>query len=380
MSPRFSVYLDAFRYIAALTVLISHFAYERFTEGRYIIVRELNLGSDAVVLFFVLSGLVIAFTASTKDAAPRRYLFNRATRIVSVALPALVLTFALDRIGASLNPAAYDGLWYAERSLFEMAFFGLSFSSEWQIPGIRLGSNGPFWSLSYEVAYYLIFAAAIFMSGAVRIVTLALLAFLVGLRVLLLLPVWLVGVALWQFLKRDRIAVSRGLAVSMIVPPPLLYAVLLGLGAPAAMFAATAALFGVDPQLLRAFLGFSDEFAWNFLIGLLAAVHLLGVAAYLRDRTEAATSGISAAIRWLAGASFSIYLVHYPVLQFLDAVLPEAPGALSRDAVLLSLTLVICFLFASLFERPLRTFRQAVLGVRAALRSQTGLQRSEPNV
>ena len=67
MSPRLSVYLDATRAIAALVVLLSHFAYPRFTGGDYLIIRELNLGSDAVVIFFVLSGFVIAYTAENRD-------------------------------------------------------------------------------------------------------------------------------------------------------------------------------------------------------------------------------------------------------------------------------------------------------------------------
>ncbi|KPQ22409.1 MAG: two component transcriptional regulator, LuxR family, partial [Porphyrobacter sp. HL-46] len=83
----------------SLDFLLSHAGYPRFTEGRWLWVRELNFGSDAVIVFFVLSGLVIAHVAQEKPGGIGRFAFDRATRLMSVALPALVLGFALDRLG-----------------------------------------------------------------------------------------------------------------------------------------------------------------------------------------------------------------------------------------------------------------------------------------
>ncbi|QDY99929.1 acyltransferase [Nitratireductor mangrovi] len=358
MNRTFSTYLDAVRFVAALTVLFSHFAYERISGGAHLWVRELNLGSDAVVIFFVLSGLVIAYTAEEKDADAGRYLFNRATRIYSVALPALLLTFALDRLGASINPAAYDGWWYAEAPLATLLWHGLTFSSEWHIPGTRLGTNGPYWSLSYEVAYYLIFAAALFLSGAKRILVLAALAVIAGLKVLLLLPVWYLGVATWQMIRRGRMPTSARACAMMLILPPVIYAACLWAGVPAMLFQASAALAGVDPDVLRKVLGFSDECVWNFVLGVLVAVHLAGAAGLSRRRLPRDDVKVPvASIRWLAGASFSIYLVHYPLLQFLDAVLPAEMASGSRQGLILAATLAACFVFAQAFERPLGHFR-----------------------
>lgn len=358
MNRTFSTYLDAVRFVAALTVLFSHFAYERISGGAHLWVRELNLGSDAVVIFFVLSGLVIAYTAEEKDADAGRYLFNRATRIYSVALPALLLTFALDRLGASINPAAYDGWWYVEAPLATLLWHGLTFSSEWHIPGTRLGTNGPYWSLSYEVAYYLIFAAALFLSGAKRILALAALAVIAGLKVLLLLPVWLLGVAILKMIRGRRLPTSAGACATMLLLPPVIYAACLWAGVPAMLFKASAALAGVDPDVLRKVLGFSDEFVWNFVLGTLVAVHLAGAAGLSCQRLPRDDAGVPvASIRWLAGTSFSIYLVHYPLLQFLDAVLPAEMASGPRQGLILAATLAACFLFAQAFERPLGHFR-----------------------
>lgn len=360
MNRAFSIYLDAVRFLAALTVLLSHWAYERFTGGAFMGIRDYNLGSDAVVVFFVLSGLVIAYTASAKDRTAPAFAFSRATRIVSVALPALILTFVLDRLGASLDPIAYDGWWYQQRSLLDMLWNGLSFSSEWHVPGIRLGTNGPYWSLSYEVAYYLLFGAAFFLTGVKRTLAIGALAVVIGPKVLLLLPVWLLGVALWQRIGKAVPAQHSPAALAFGVTAPLvLYVAFLATGVPHFLWQSTVRVIGAEPGVLRATLGFSDEFAWNLVIGLLFAAHLATVSSWTATRpAERPARRFAELVRWLAGASFSLYLVHYPVMQFLNAVLPEAFAL--RSFVLLGLTLASCFLFAEAFERPLPQLRSAV--------------------
>ena len=157
MPPAFSRHLDLLRVLAALTVLLSHFAYPRFSRGDWLWVRELNLGSDAVVLFFVLSGLVISWTAAEKDRGFGAYAFARLTRLWSVVLPALVLTLVFDAVGARIDRANYVPPWLVEAPAWEVLARGLSFSTEWTGSGFRPGSNGPFWSISYEAAYYLVF-------------------------------------------------------------------------------------------------------------------------------------------------------------------------------------------------------------------------------
>jgi peptidoglycan/LPS O-acetylase OafA/YrhL len=362
---RLSLYLDGARAGAALLVVLSHWAYERFSGGHFLWIRDLNLGSDAVVLFFVLSGFVIAFTASEKDRDTGEFLFNRATRIYSVALPALLLGYGLDHLGAWAAPAAYDGWWYSPKSLAATLLVGLTFSNEWNVVAIRLGTNGPYWSLSYEVAYYLLFAAAIYLTGLRRIIVIALLALVFGWRVLLLMPAWLLGVLVWRLVRQQRYP-DRTAAWTMAVLPPCAYAAALGLGVPHYLMALTQSLLSIDANALDWLLRFSDEFIWNGLIGVLFAIHLLGVAALLaRPRTAAAAapSGTARAIRWMAGASFSLYLVHYPLMQFLEAVLPATLAGTPRYAALLALTLAACLIFAELFERPLARFRAAVNSV-----------------
>ena len=356
LSPGLSVYLDGVRFFAALVVLLSHFAYTRFTGGDYLIIRELNLGSDAVVLFFVLSGFVIAFAAREKDGTARRFAFSRLSRLWSVAVPALLLTLICDSAGLLRAPEFYlDTPFYNAVGGLEFWARGLSFSNHWFGENIRLGSNGPFWSLSYEAAYYLIFAVLLYLRGVARLAALALCALAFGMNIWLLAPAWFMGVGVYALAKRLTVLeVSPVTLGALIIVPLIIYPILLAMGVAPWLRGATYALFGPDRF---ASLGFADEFVWNALIGGLFALHLTGMSIWLKS--QAFVPGpVSRHIKWLAGASFSLYLVHYPVLQMLGATLPETGVPVLDHALLLGLTLVACFVFAAAFERPLPLFRR----------------------
>ena len=59
MNPITSVYLDLIRFIAALLVVLSHAAYPRLDGVNFAMFG--GFGRDAVMIFFVLSGYVIAY-------------------------------------------------------------------------------------------------------------------------------------------------------------------------------------------------------------------------------------------------------------------------------------------------------------------------------
>ena len=63
------------------------------------------------------------------------------------------------------------------------------------------------------------------------------------------------------------------------------------------------------------------ELAQDYVVAGLFALHLFGIC-HLSERVGTILRPAAKPIRWLAGATFSIYLMHYPVLQFLAADLP----------------------------------------------------------
>ena len=371
MNPRLSLWLDGLRVIAAFTVLLSHIAYERYTGTRYGFFRDYNLGSDAVVIFFVLSGFLIAYAAEMRDRTLPAYAWSRATRLWSVALPALLLTFVLDRLGLLINPAAYFAPFYEPIPLGELLARGLSFSNEWFLDSVRLGSNGPWWSLSYEAGYYALFGAAFFLRGPARIAIMLAVAVLIGPRPLLLLPVWLSGVVLWRLAAAGRLNLGAPLAWTFAVLPPLAYGASLALDVPHALMNASAQMTGLEVKTWRVLTGFSDEILWNSLVAVLMSLHLAGVASLPQRTVSAGASAERAAkaVKWLAGGTFSLYLMHYPVLQFADAVLPETMNLPVRDLALLSASALVPLWLAGLTERRLGPLRQFLSGM--ALRVRT---------
>lgn len=363
MDKGFSIWLDLLRGLAALAVLFGHMAHVRFTGGEYYLLRELNIASDAVVVFFVISGIVIAYAAS-RDATPGRYAFHRVTRLLSVILPALLLTLLLDAIGTRLDESAYPSPYYQPAPLSDFLLRGLTLSTEWTglMDRVRLGTNGPLWSLSYEVAYYLLFGIALFARGLVRFGLLGLVALVVGLPVLLLLPAWLIGVLVWRHVSASAIPPQTPLlGVGLAVVPLAVLVIARALGVPELLSGLTAQ--ALAPASHHDVLGYSDELAWNMLIALAIALHLAGVAHLCRGREISEHAAPVRIIRWFASASFSIYAIHYPVLHFFDALLPaDLPG---HNAVMLASTLSVCFVFAWVFERRIGQMRRALVNATA---------------
>lgn len=352
MNRGFSLWLDAIRALAALAVLFGHMAHIRFTRGDYIWLREVNIASDAVVVFFVISGLVIAYAAG-RDASLSTYAFNRLTRIFTVIVPALILTLTLDAIGTRIDMAAYPYGYYQALPVEEFLLRGLTLTPQWSVlwDPVRLGTNGPLWSLSYEVAYYILFGAALFLRGALRVVMVVLVALLAGLNILLLLPAWALGVLVWQRMSRGP-ALPQPLALGLALGAPALIIAAKVMGLPAALSSITAQVMA--PTSIHA-LGYSDEVLWNSLLATLVALHLIGAAPLLASLRADPGGQTARVIRWIAGGSFSLYVMHYPVLHLLDATLPETLPL--YDLWLLGLTLAACFGFAALFERPLKLYR-----------------------
>ncbi|MDC0136436.1 acyltransferase family protein [Sulfitobacter sp.] len=329
-------------------------AHVRFTGGDYYFLREWNVASDAVAVFFVLSGVVIAYAAG-RDETLGKFVFNRITHIVTVLVPALFLTLLFDGIGTRVDMTAYPERYYEALPLGEFLGRGLTVTPLWtgMSDWVRLRTNGPIWSLSYEVGFYLFFGAFVFLKGMMRLVILALLSLLVGLPILVMLPAWLMGAWVWRYTANadgaDACMMSWIMAVGSIVALVMLKLS----GLPLILGNLTAqALY---PQHYQAVVVYSDEVLWSSVIALMIAVHLIGVRRLTLNMANWTEGALAKSVRWVAGGSFSLYLFHYPTLHLLDATLPETLPA--YNLWLLGITLAVCFAFAALFERPLKPFR-----------------------
>ncbi|MEM7460653.1 MAG: hypothetical protein AAF331_14405, partial [Pseudomonadota bacterium] len=87
-------------------------------------------------------------------------------------------------------------------------------------------------------------------------------------------------------------------------------------------------------------------------LGVLTSLHILGVSMLLQNASETDTAiPFEQSIRWLAGGSFALYLIHFPVMHFATAYLPGGVDAAWRQAALLILPCLAAYLFAEVTER-----------------------------
>lgn len=348
MQPATSLYLDAVRFLAATAVFLSHASYAKWTGG--FLWQLQPLGPRAVDIFFVLSGFVIAYVTDGREADAKTYASSRAARIYSVAIPALILTAVLNVIGQSIDPAPYVSANRPGHSLSIESFLAsVTFTSEiWNLH-LVFGTNEPYWSLGFEIWYYVIFGLFVFLPGRWGWVGAIAALAVAGPKVAILFPLWLLGVGCYFFTKK-------------IVLPNWLGGML---------FAGSIIGFGVYMRFLvhddavAPFYPLSfgygrlSSYIDNYAAGFLFCMNLIGFNA-CAGIAAPFISLFSKQIRWLAGATFSMYLFHQPILEFLVAILPFPPSSVAVRAAVFIGTPIIVFALAEVTERQKKRWRDAI--------------------
>jgi peptidoglycan/LPS O-acetylase OafA/YrhL len=192
MNRATSLYIDLARFSAALVVFLGHISGQRLTGG--FLWQIAPYMSHAVTIFFVLSGFVIAYATDKRENSAVSYAVSRAARIYSVVLPALAATVLLDTLGRYLQPALYSDAWgYVDHN--QLASFALSalFLNEIWFIHVSPGSDLPYWSLGYEIWYYVIFGIFLFSPRKWFFLPVALIV--IGPKIVSMLPLWLFGVS-----------------------------------------------------------------------------------------------------------------------------------------------------------------------------------------
>jgi peptidoglycan/LPS O-acetylase OafA/YrhL len=346
-SRGFSLYLDVMRVSAALAVVLYHASFQA-SGGDWL--HPGSIGPDAVTVFFVLSGLVISYAVDTKESSPRLYFSSRLARLWSVLMPALALTYLINRFGVRMNPAPN---WFApDGSAWQLLPSALFVNELWFHPVIPL-SDIPVWSIGFEFWYYVLFGVIIFAPGKWRYIAVSVVALIAGPRILLLLPIWLLGVAVYQ-LGRRRL-VGGTVAWVCFVLPPLIIGSMVLTHWNKALIAAGAKLVGEDGSLGHWI--WCENVLWAYLVGFLSAVHFYG-AWCLHDRVEHVLVRFRNIIEFTAGLTLSIYLFHFPLMVLASAELDKWPHGPVRSIVAIVATLICCAVLGLLFERqryPLRS-------------------------
>jgi peptidoglycan/LPS O-acetylase OafA/YrhL len=321
LTPSNSAHLDLIRGLAAWAVMWDHarallfVGYQdlqnpnRFTKVLFFFT---GFGHVAVMVFFVLSGFLISSAIVGRWVAGswswRDYAIDRLSRLYVVLVPGLLFGFLWDKGGSYLFASigfythAIEGFGLAlvQNRITLGNFLGNLFF----LQGIlcpTFGSNGPLWSLANEFWYYVLFPVALAagiawakksMRAAIPFSILAVcVALFVGRDILLGFLVWLVGVVLVFAYSNCRFSKRPWLILYTLISSIVL-----------------SVCFTAERTRHVPLLG--NDLAIGVAFGLV-------LFAVLQIEAGAENQLYRRIAHFLAGFSYSLYVLHFPFLLFL---------------------------------------------------------------
>lgn len=377
--PTLVSFVDMARWLAALTVMVGHLRNPMFIGWGELPAADrtwwvklwffaTGYHAEAVLVFFVLSGYLVGGLSAARGAQgkwhPGGYAIDRISRLFIAFLPALLLTVVLDYAGAHYfgGTGLYDGTHpmvvqkmhgtiLQDRLTWPIFIGNAAMLQYYFVP--ELGSNDPLWTLSTEFWFYVLFGlmltAWLARRPAVRwgcaVVALAASA-LLGSEFVLYLGMWLIG-----FLA------------SQLPRPPLSHPLI----ATGAMLAWLAAI-RLQDAYLDAHLGY--KFVAHYVLAALFGWIILS----MRDRRIPWLTRAAPFNKAMADFSYSVYLIHFPVIWFALAFLgtvsgvsgfrtafrPTDPVGVATYVGLIFSCLAAAWLFARATEAHTATLRQAL--------------------
>jgi len=346
------VALDLLRGLAAISVMLFHIRNASFVEygalpeqQKTIAIAVLfalsRLGSEAVLVFFVLSGFLVGgrlvHHVQAGTFVAQNYAIDRVTRIFLPLIPACLLTALLARLALKTHVSVFVLL---------ANMTGLN-----EILTPTLPANGPLWSLSYEIWFYITGGSlAWFFVNRRSITAVCLIALSIAAFSVLntsFLIYWLFGALTYSLIGTRQ-------AISLFVSGVLLAAVGIAsfeLNLGSKLFTSTSY---IPLEASRGLICIGTSLALPFLCG-------SGVERRLN------------AVRWfagtIAGGSYTLYLVHYPITSALSAVFPKS-AVIDWESIayflaraLLCVLATVVFYFC--FERNTKTVRKWLRSVMA---------------
>lgn len=307
------------------------------------------MGHEAVVIFFVMSGFIIAYCQDTKEKKLRDYLVNRASRIYSVALPAVILTFGLDLAGNVLSPESYGEHFDLPIIRFVSS---LLFTNELWVVSIQSFSNVPYWSINYEVWYYLMFAAAFYFDKR-WLPLFVVLCLIAGPKILMLAPCWWVGV--WIYKKNPLQNIGFRTNSVIFIGSILAYVLFAQYGVSYKGWALFESWVG--SEIFKEF-AFSRYFITDYLLTFIVCANFSS-ARIVFAKIDYTDNRITKTIRYLANLTFALYLLHQPLLNFFDAAFKSYKFAPQVHHLVMAVcTLMLVLLIGHPIEKTKHVYRR----------------------
>jgi len=348
LKPALSAYLDFMRFVAALAVLLGHMNQDGLPMAWMPLSR---FSHEAVIIFFVLSGFIIYYSTTARTPNLKMYAVARLSRIYSVALPSVVLCVLLALWLSYLpnfDPSRLSN--FSPPSVWQLVSSLLFLNQSW-MNQVDLPLNNPYWSLCYEVWFYVLFGAYFFAQGRQRWLLVGAAALIAGPAILVLLPIWLMGA--WLAASgRYQTRWATGLAW-------------LGFGAPIALIVlinVTSVDKLIQSTLYENVPGYwrlvnSQRFVTDHLIGAALCLHIASFSS-LPAAVQAVFIRYQRVFATLAGFSFTLYLFHRPMTQLLGAYTPPQPDSVWQTALLAVGILLACWTISFGTEKQLSAWRR----------------------
>lgn len=361
MNREFSIYLDGIRIAAAFAVYFTHL------PGHMggILWQLAGLGHEAVILFFVMSGYVIAYVTDKKETTATEYAANRFSRIYSVAIPAIILTTVLYYLGNAIDSTPFIQRGISEKITDPATTIlaALFFVNEawWEV---IIFSDLPYWSLGYEVLYYVFFGILIFSNGKKRFLLLVGLAILMGPRVVLYLPIWFIGVFSYKICSKFSMpALSSYLlyAFSLVIAITLCLA-----GSQTTIDVYTNEILGETvASLLHEQ---SVHFFTDYLLALAVSANIIAFYSISNNNSLSFINiTIEKIIRFTASYTFSLYLFHAPILFFIESVAPYKTNPITNIICCTFGTLMAIVIIGNFTEKKKHLYKDAFYWVKGAI-------------
>jgi peptidoglycan/LPS O-acetylase OafA/YrhL len=317
-----SLLLDVVRFGASVMVAVGHVTQGHFSSGWPDLTTH---AVESVGIFFVLSGFVIRYVTRLKYARIGEYWIDRASRIYSVVIPAVLFTVLADWIALRVNPVYFLAHWgqYMDHPV-QRLLQNLLFTSQFWSRSTALFSNGPFWSLSYECLYYAIYGCAFYLRGRLRWIAVAGLIALGGAHIALLFPLWLLGCVVYEVYVRltlRRTGWRTHLSFANIAAAGVLL-----------WHPVVAAIFALKNGMTHFLLSHHHQppnLHWMqdyYRVGIPAAFLMLWVLVAVHGLTVEARSRWARSVRILAEGTFPLYVVHFPLYVLIASVIPYDHG------------------------------------------------------
>jgi peptidoglycan/LPS O-acetylase OafA/YrhL len=304
---------------------------------------------QAVVLFFLISGWLVGGSLLNKMGRPqalRLYAIDRISRLWTVLIPTFALIVALGIADGTLSAHDAD---FSPDNPYSWSTLAGNLAGLQTVAVPQFGLNYPLWSLANESWYYLMFPLVLlYMAGRRRVLCAAALMLAAALQpfsLTLYFGIWLLGAAF----SRVRLECGAPTRAALLL---VLVALSLYLRARGGNDDLGIASFGQDLLLSLIFLPLLSSTVIPVAPGLPLLAPLRAVAGVL------------------SGFSFTLYVVHVPVIGMLqwlglhlygqDTLQAEALSDLGIYLAMLGFILVFAYGFYRLFEAHTGAVRRAL--------------------